>query len=193
MPTALSVQNLWKSYSAGVRGCSVRVWALRGCSLDVEYGERVAIVGPRGAGKTTLLHCLAGARRADAGHVRSTLPQRRYFTATTLRNPLAVMALPSGVLVLVDSDDDGSLPTPAFISLPTSGALVIASRDVARVRNVVDRIVLIRDGRLAPMDRIPVRRVAERNAPRAPVLTSDMRESSTPGTGHALPACTLGP
>ena len=51
MPLALRVENLWKSYAAGVRGCSVRVWALRGCTLHLEFGERVAVVGARGAGK----------------------------------------------------------------------------------------------------------------------------------------------
>src|SRR5258708_34196383 len=79
MPTALRVQNLWKSYSAGVRGCSARVWALRGCSLHVEVGERVAVVGSRGAGKSTLLQCLAGDRHLDPGQVHCSLSQRRYL------------------------------------------------------------------------------------------------------------------
>ena len=56
-----------------------------------------------------------------------------------------------------------------------------------------DRIVLIRDGRLTPVARVPVRRVAERGAPLALAVTSDTRESSAPGIGHVLPACTLGP
>ena len=41
MPLALRIENLWKSYAAGVRGCSARVWVLRGCTLHVELGERV--------------------------------------------------------------------------------------------------------------------------------------------------------
>jgi ABC-type glutathione transport system ATPase component len=165
MSTSLRVQNLWKSHAAGIRGCSARVWALRGCSLDVEHGERVAIVGPRGSGKTTLLQCLAGERRPDAGQIQSAFAHRRYLSASTIRNQLAVVSLPARLLLLVDNDDDGSIPIPAFISLPQSGALVIASRDVAHVRNLVDRIVLIRDGRLTPIARVPARRVAERPAP----------------------------
>ncbi len=41
--------------------------ALREVSLEVEAGERVAIIGPSGAGKTTLLRVLATALRPGAG------------------------------------------------------------------------------------------------------------------------------
>jgi len=69
VPLALRVHSLWKSYAAGVAGCSARVWVLRAASLDVHEGECVAILGARGAGTTTLLHCLAGLRRVDAGTI----------------------------------------------------------------------------------------------------------------------------
>jgi ATPase subunit of ABC transporter with duplicated ATPase domains len=39
-------------------------------SLQVEAGERVAIIGPNGIGKTTLLRCLAGDLSADNGTVK---------------------------------------------------------------------------------------------------------------------------
>ena len=154
MPVALRVHNLWKSYAAGVAGCSARVWALRGCSLDVMVGERVAIVGARGSGKTTLLRCLAGEQRRDAGRIDLLIPACRILTN-------AGESGGSPILFLVDEDDDvaGSFPD----ILPRRGdTLVVAARDVARVRGLVDRVVLLREGKLAPLTRTVVRRVAER-------------------------------
>ncbi|MFD0267321.1 ABC-F family ATP-binding cassette domain-containing protein [Streptomyces sp. NPDC127106] len=43
---------------------------LRVPALQVPPGGRLRVTGPNGAGKTTLLRLLAGACRADAGHVR---------------------------------------------------------------------------------------------------------------------------
>jgi ABC-type lipoprotein export system ATPase subunit len=42
---------------------------LRGVSLTVNAGERVALVGPSGCGKTTLLNCLGGVDRPDDGKI----------------------------------------------------------------------------------------------------------------------------
>ncbi|PNE02440.1 ABC transporter ATP-binding protein [Alcanivorax sp. MD8A] len=39
-------------------------------NLQIEAGERVAIIGPNGIGKTTLLRCLAGDLNADSGIVK---------------------------------------------------------------------------------------------------------------------------
>jgi len=41
-------------------------------SLQIEAGERVAIIGPNGVGKTTLLQCLAGEYQPDSGEVKWT-------------------------------------------------------------------------------------------------------------------------
>lgn len=43
--------------------------ALAGIDLNVEAGERVAIIGPSGAGKTTLLRVLAGLLRPERGRI----------------------------------------------------------------------------------------------------------------------------
>ena len=61
----LSVRNLTKAYSAA----GEQVVVLRGVSLNVAAGERVALTGESGSGKSTLLHLIAGLDRADGGEI----------------------------------------------------------------------------------------------------------------------------
>ena len=68
--TAVAVRSLIRSYSAGIRGCSAQVVALRGVDLDVPRGFALGLLGPAGAGKSTLLLCLAGLLRPDSGTIR---------------------------------------------------------------------------------------------------------------------------
>ena len=42
---------------------------LRGVSVDVAMGEKIAIIGPSGAGKSTLLRCINYLERPQRGHI----------------------------------------------------------------------------------------------------------------------------
>ncbi len=62
---ALEAVDLYKAYGEGPR----QVEILKGASLKVAVGEKVAIVGASGVGKTTLLHILGTLDRPSAGKV----------------------------------------------------------------------------------------------------------------------------
>ena len=59
---ALQVSRLTKSYGS--------VPVLKGVSLELEEGERVALMGPSGSGKSTLLNCIGGIDRPDGGSIQ---------------------------------------------------------------------------------------------------------------------------
>ncbi len=169
MTSVLRLHRVWKSYVAGVDGCSARVWALRGCSLDIARGERIGVVGRRGAGKTTLLRCLAGHLAPDAGRIEATVSARCYLSSLTDLQRLPSGAPPSGILVLLDitSASRGGAAHDSLLAMsrilsPFTAALVIAGLDAASVTPLVDRVTLLEDGRLRELTRVPVRRVAER-------------------------------
>src|ERR1700689_3922537 len=53
MPSIISIQNVSKSYAAGVP-------ALEPIDLEIRKGEIFALLGPNGAGKTTLINVVCG-------------------------------------------------------------------------------------------------------------------------------------
>jgi subfamily B ATP-binding cassette protein MsbA len=64
---------------------------LRGVDLDVEAGQRVAIVGASGSGKTTLLSLLPRLRDPSAGAVTWDGVDLRSFTLASVRRQIAVV------------------------------------------------------------------------------------------------------
>ena len=65
MSAILKASNISKIYDEG----AVRTQVLTGLDIDINAGERVAIVGTSGSGKSTLLHLLGGLDTPTSGEV----------------------------------------------------------------------------------------------------------------------------
>jgi ATP-binding cassette subfamily B multidrug efflux pump len=70
---ALELRDVWLAYGDGVAGTNGgpagASWALRGVSLAIRPGERVAVVGATGSGKTSLARLLTRTYEATRGAV----------------------------------------------------------------------------------------------------------------------------
>ena len=60
----IRVEHVIKEFNHGA------VKALNDCSLTIQKGEVVAIIGPSGSGKSTLLRCINLLERPNQGEVR---------------------------------------------------------------------------------------------------------------------------
>ncbi len=63
--TFISLNNICRYYSEGSHNHHV----LKGASLEIKYGERVALLGRSGCGKSTLLNIISGIDLPDSGDV----------------------------------------------------------------------------------------------------------------------------
>jgi ATPase subunit of ABC transporter with duplicated ATPase domains len=61
---AVSVQSISKHFSGMEKPLFKRF------SINIEAGEKIAIIGPNGIGKTTLLKCLSGDLKPDEGEIK---------------------------------------------------------------------------------------------------------------------------
>ena len=71
----LKLEDIWYRYS------DESPWVLKGVSLNVNAGERIALTGPSGYGKSTLAKLMAGYAQPDSGRVLldgRELPQNTY-------------------------------------------------------------------------------------------------------------------
>jgi len=65
MSNLLSVRDLYKSFLEGEKEISI----LRGLDLDLNHGERLAVVGESRVGKSTLLHLIGTLDRPTKGEI----------------------------------------------------------------------------------------------------------------------------
>ncbi len=82
----LEFQNVFFSYE----GCPTP--ALKGISLKVEAGERIAIVGPSGSGKTTLVNLIPRFYLPQEGRIMLNGHDLKEFTLASLRLSVGVVS-----------------------------------------------------------------------------------------------------
>ena len=61
----IDIKNLQKAYQTTEKSIPI----LKGISLEIKKGEKIAIIGKSGSGKTTLLNMITGIDSPDSGHV----------------------------------------------------------------------------------------------------------------------------
>ena len=174
--------GVWKSYDAGLRGCSATVSVLHDVHLDVAPGEMVGIAAAPASGKTTLLMCAGGMMRPDRGFVS-------WFGAPPRRDHLA---RPEGIAFA------GDRPFPyGFLTIREAVEYAAIVRDLPlrdngqRVTDALDRTSLsaISHRRVDAVDGCALARLAVATAllgrPRL-VLVDDFAPGCDAGTAGEM-------
>jgi cobalt/nickel transport system ATP-binding protein len=126
MQPIVSVQDVKYNYPAGVN-------ALKGVSLEIGQGERVAILGPNGSGKSTFILLIAGLLMPNQGEIR-------VFGELTTSKDFQKFRSRIG---LVFQDPDDQLFTPSVIEDIAYGPknLKLPEEDIkARCEHVLDKM-----------------------------------------------------
>jgi cobalt/nickel transport system ATP-binding protein len=124
--TIISVKEAKFSYPAGVN-------ALKGITLEVKRGERMALLGPNGSGKSTLILLMAGLLIPNKGEIR-------VFNESTASKEFSKLRSRIGV---VFQDPDDQLFTPSVIEDIEYGPknLKMTEEDIkARSAHVLDKM-----------------------------------------------------
>jgi len=133
----LQVEQVAKTYHVGTTDLMV----LKGVTLTVSDGERVAIMGPSGAGKSTLLHVMGGLDRPSKG--RLLFKGDDYYALpiqirTTIRaRHIGFVFQSYHLLPELDVLENVMLPTMAL-----SGARASRTADRARARDLLAAVGL---------------------------------------------------
>jgi ABC-type Na+ transport system ATPase subunit NatA len=177
----LRVRSLSKTYHVGLSGCTASVRALDDVSFEIARGEIVAVGGPPRSGKTTLLRCASGLLTADRGLVsRARGDDDRCIVVKYLESPVELARLCSydatwdvALVDNVNSRDQGVRGRWSLLALirearMKTATLLLAAHDSREIGALVDRVLILRTGRLEPPSGahpVAATRVAEASLP----------------------------
>ena len=171
MPFALELHHVSKRFGAGAGGCVIYADVLRDVDLTVRAGEVVAVTGESGSGKSTLLLCAAGLVPIGSGVVqwfgdtsRAAAVRRAVYHPAQM-DVMHATSPKESVVHLVDSRaplaDVGILAAWITRRCEEGDAIVLATEDIERARQLTSQVFVLRSGRLQPVSHANAR-VAER-------------------------------